>query len=69
MGDLETSGFWMSGKAVLDHFSVLADPWQSWKVVYPLPEILAVILCATLAGVPRISWRSNAGLGASFLLR
>lgn len=40
----------MSSKALLDHFSTLADPRQSWKVVYPLPEILAVILCGTLAG-------------------
>jgi predicted transposase YbfD/YdcC len=40
----------MSGKALLDQFSVLDDPRQSWKVIYPLPEILAVILCATLAG-------------------
>lgn len=40
----------MVGKALLDHFSGLADPRQSWKVVYPLPEILAVILCGTLAG-------------------
>jgi predicted transposase YbfD/YdcC len=40
----------MSGKALLDHFSALDDPRQSWKVVYPLPEILTVILCGTLAG-------------------
>jgi len=40
----------MCGKALLDHFSALEDPRQSWKVVYPLPEILLVILCGTLAG-------------------
>lgn len=40
----------MSGYALLDHFSALSDPRQAWKVVYPLPEILAVILCGTLAG-------------------
>lgn len=40
----------MSGKALLDRFSALEDPRQRWKVVYPLPEILLVILCATLAG-------------------
>lgn len=40
----------MSGTALLDHFSALDDPRQAWKVVYPLPEILAVILCGTLAG-------------------
>jgi predicted transposase YbfD/YdcC len=40
----------MSGKALLDHLSALDDPRQSWKVVYPLPEILLVVLCGTLAG-------------------
>lgn len=50
MGDLESAGFSMTGKALLDHFSTLDDPRQSWKVIYPLPEILAVILCGTLAG-------------------
>lgn len=40
----------MTGKALLDHFSALDDPRQAWKVTYPLPEILAVVLCGTLAG-------------------
>lgn len=40
----------MSGPALLDHFSALDDPRQTWKVVYPLPEILLIVLCATLAG-------------------
>ena len=40
----------MSGKALLEHFSALDDPRQAWKVVYPLPEILLVVLCATMAG-------------------
>jgi len=40
----------MSSPASLDHFSALNDPRQSWKVLYPLPEVLLVILCGTLAG-------------------
>src|SRR5262245_20232209 len=41
----------MTGKiAILDHFSALKDPRQSWKVVYPLPEIMLLILAATIAG-------------------
>lgn len=40
----------MLGKAFIDHFSALEDPRQAWKVVYPLPEILLVVLCATLGG-------------------
>jgi hypothetical protein len=33
---------------ILDHFSKLNDPHQSWLVVYSLPEILLVVLCGTL---------------------
>jgi hypothetical protein len=41
----------MAAKAsLLQHFSALKDPRQSWKVLYPLPEILLLLLCATLAG-------------------
>jgi len=39
----------MSGTALLDHFSALEDPRQSWKVIYPLPEIMLLVLCGTLA--------------------
>jgi predicted transposase YbfD/YdcC len=35
---------------LLDHFSALKDPRQQAKVLYPLPEILLLLLCATLAG-------------------
>lgn len=34
----------------LSHFSALRDPRQAGKVLYPLPEILLLLLCATLAG-------------------
>jgi predicted transposase YbfD/YdcC len=43
----------MSGspsRSLIDHFSALEDPRQAWKVVYPLPEILLLVLCGTLAG-------------------
>ena len=36
--------------SLLEHFSALSDPRQSWKVVYPLPEILLTVLCATMSG-------------------
>jgi predicted transposase YbfD/YdcC len=36
---------------LLDHFSALRDPRQRWRVVYPLPEILLLVLCATLSGM------------------
>lgn len=39
----------MSGTSLLDHFSALEDPRQAWKVTYPLPEVMLLVLCATLA--------------------
>jgi predicted transposase YbfD/YdcC len=39
-----------TGKALLDHFAALDDPRQQAKVLYPLPEIVLLLLCATLAG-------------------
>lgn len=34
---------------LLDHFSALKDPRQLGKVVYPLPEVMLLILCASIA--------------------
>jgi predicted transposase YbfD/YdcC len=39
-----------SKRSLIDHFSALKDPRQAWKVIYPLPEIMLLVLCATLAG-------------------
>ena len=36
--------------SLLDHFAALEDPRQRAKVLYPLPEILLLLLCASLAG-------------------
>ena len=36
--------------SLLDHFAALSDPRQHAKVLYPLPEILLLVLSATLAG-------------------
>lgn len=40
----------MAGASLLDHFSALTDPRQPGKVLYPLPEVMLLVLCATLAG-------------------
>ena len=40
-----------SSRAILDHFSVPSDPQECWRVVYPLPEVLLLVLCATLCGM------------------
>jgi hypothetical protein len=36
--------------SLLDHFAALSDPRQRTKVLYPLPEILLLVLSATIAG-------------------
>jgi predicted transposase YbfD/YdcC len=38
------------GPSLIEHFAALQDPRQSWKVLFPLPEVLLVVLCGTLAG-------------------
>lgn len=40
----------MSCKSLLEHYAALVDPRQAWKVVYPLPEILLIVMCGTMAG-------------------
>ena len=40
----------MSRPSLPDHFSALDDPRQRGKVLTPLPEIMVLILCATLSG-------------------
>lgn len=37
------------GRGLLGHFSGLEDPRQRGKVVYPLPEVLLIVLCGTMA--------------------
>ena len=40
----------MSDPSLIEHFGALKDPRQSWKVLFPLPELLLLVLCGTLAG-------------------
>lgn len=37
-------------RSLLDHFSALSDPRQAGKVLYPLQEVLLLVLCGTMAG-------------------
>ena len=39
-----------AGTSLVEHFAALEDPRQAAKVLYPLPEILLLLLSATLAG-------------------
>lgn len=36
-------------KALLDHFSVIDDPREPWRVAYPLAELLLLAVCGTIA--------------------
>jgi len=36
-------------KALLDHFGQIEDPREPWRVAHPLPEVLLLVVCATMA--------------------
>jgi predicted transposase YbfD/YdcC len=44
-----------AGTSLLEHFAALEDPRQTAKVLYPLPEILLLLLAGTLAGADDFS--------------
>jgi hypothetical protein len=68
MGDLSMEIFPMQVASLLDHFSALRDPRQSWEVVYPLLEIQRVVLRGAMAGAQNIGEiRQWAGPKTAFL--
>jgi predicted transposase YbfD/YdcC len=36
-------------RALLDHFSIIVDPREPWRVAHPLPEVLLLVVCGTIA--------------------
>jgi predicted transposase YbfD/YdcC len=36
-------------RALLDHFAVVEDPREAWRVAHPLPEVLLLVVCGTIA--------------------
>src|SRR3712207_5536428 len=36
-------------RSLLDHFSAVPDPRQPWRVAHPLPEVLLLVVCGTIA--------------------
>ena len=36
-------------RALLEHFSRIDDPREPWKVAHPLPEVLLLVVCGTIA--------------------
>jgi predicted transposase YbfD/YdcC len=36
-------------RALLEHFSRIEDPREPWRVAHPLPEVLLLVVCGTIA--------------------
>src|SRR5437588_5026621 len=36
-------------RALLDHFAIIEDPRDPWRVAHPLPEVLLLVVCGTVA--------------------
>src|SRR3954463_16191458 len=36
-------------KALLEHFAQIEDPREPWRVAHPLPEVLLLVVCGTIA--------------------
>jgi predicted transposase YbfD/YdcC len=49
--DLSDVGFGEKSRlrALLDHFAVIEDPRVAWRVAHPLPEVLLLVVCGTIA--------------------
>ena len=37
-------------KALLDHFAIIDDPRDPWRVANPIAEVLLLVVCGTIAG-------------------
>lgn len=37
-------------RSLLEHFAVIADPREQWRVAHPLPEVLLLVVCASISG-------------------
>ncbi|WP_410051587.1 transposase family protein [Bradyrhizobium sp. SZCCHNR2020] len=48
-------------KALLDHFSIIDDPHEPWRVAHPLREVLLLVVCASMADCDHFD--AIAGLG------
>lgn len=35
-------------KAVLEHFAAIENPREPWRVAFPLPEVLLLVVCGTI---------------------
>lgn len=37
-------------RLLLDHFALIEDDRETWRVAHPLPEVLLLVVCGTIAG-------------------
>jgi DDE_Tnp_1-associated len=35
-------------RALLDHFAIIEDPREPWRVAHPLPDVLLLVVCGTI---------------------
>ena len=42
--------------SLLEHFSVIEDPRERWRVAHPLPEVLLLVVCASIASCDDFSF-------------
>ncbi|SCB51567.1 transposase family protein, partial [Rhizobium lusitanum] len=35
-------------RVLLDHFSLVEDEREQWRVAHPLPEVLLLVVCGTI---------------------
>ncbi len=36
-------------RLLLDHFALIEDDREPWRVAHPLPEVLLLVVCSTIA--------------------
>jgi len=36
-------------RSLLNHFSQIEDPREAWRIAHPLPEVLLLVVCASIA--------------------
>ncbi|TJW22560.1 MAG: transposase family protein, partial [Mesorhizobium sp.] len=36
-------------RLLLDHFALIEDDREPWRVAHPLPEVLLLVVCGTIA--------------------
>ena len=52
-------------KSLLDHFCTIDDPREPWRVAHPLPEVLLLVVCGTMADCD--DYEAIAAWGATYL--